>query len=51
VRLQGENGLMRNKFTGMVAQLSQLNGELAYVGNAKQELAHVPPPLPPYKCL
>ena len=41
VRLQGENGLMRNKFASIMAELNQLKAEVATLNNAKQDLLQV----------
>lgn len=38
MRLQGENGLMRTKFTSMAAERQQLKGEIAALANGKQDL-------------
>lgn len=38
VRLQGENGLLRQRFTSMAAELQALKGEIASLGNTKDDL-------------
>ena len=41
VRLQGENGLMRNKFASIMAELNRLKAEVATLNTAKQDLLQV----------
>lgn len=43
IRLQGENGIMRSKFTGLTAQINQLQADLSTVNSRRQDADQVLP--------